>query len=418
MGYSTTRDVLTRSVPVLSLIFVIQVLGLEELDLPWWANLLALLGGLGTLAGIWALINRFRGRPPWARPDDVGFPELVAFMTVPALLPLIFGRNIGEAIRTELVNLAAIGLVYLAISYAALPLTRWAAIHLIRQLSGVLRVGVRALPLLLVFGILLVVNTEVWQMSSTLDTLSLFAVVGLFVSVGLALLAVRIPSEVDDLAVWEGPDDLRQQLAGTPAARLGGPITEPPALEPRQWANLGLVLVFAQGLQVLLVAVTVGTFFALFGVLAITPETAETWTETDLERWITLPLGERDLVLSGELVNVTVFIGALAGLSFAITALTDESYRRDFFDDILSDLRRVLAVRAAYLAALPPAERPAVADAGAGAGDGDGDGRRKRAVVVVAHRLVRPVVSRVQSLRAQAAARRGHGPHPEPPDEA
>ena len=75
-GYSARRDVLTRSLPVLSLIFVAEVLGATELDWPWWANLLALAGGLAALLGIWAGVNRFRGRRPLARPDDVGAVEV------------------------------------------------------------------------------------------------------------------------------------------------------------------------------------------------------------------------------------------------------------------------------------------------------------------------------------------------------
>ncbi|MBA3742144.1 hypothetical protein [Sporichthya sp.] len=357
-GYSATRDVLTRSVPVLSLIFVAEVLGATELEWPWWGNVLALLGGLGALLGFWAGFNKFRARPLLARPDDVGPPELALFVIAPALLPLIFGGHAGAAALTAAANLAAIGLVYLGISYGAVPLTRWAAIHLVRELSSVLSLSARALPLLLVFGVVLVVNTEVWQMSASLDTASLVATVGLFVVVGAALLAARIPREVHGLEIWDGPEDLARRLAGTPAEQLANRWTDgadcpaPPPLRRRHWANLGLVLLFAQGLQVLLVAVTVGTFFAGFGMLAITPQTAEAWTGSGLDRWASLDLGDRDLVLSGELVKVAVFIGGLAGLSFAISALTDETYRREFTGDVLGDLRQVLAVRAAYLAAL------------------------------------------------------------------
>ena len=353
-GYSATRDVLTRSVPVLSLIFVAEVLGAIELEWPWWANLLALLGGLAALLGIWAGANRLRGRRALARPDNVGAPELAVFVIAPALLPLVFGGHVGAAALTAAANLAALGLVYLAISYGAVPLTRWAAVHLARELSSVLSLSARALPLLLVFGVVLVVNTEVWQMSASLDTISLAAVVGLFVVVGGTLLAVRIPREVHGLEVWDGPDDLARRLAGTPAEQLGrtSDCPAPPPLRRRHWANLGLVLLFAQGLQVLLVAVSVGAFFTGFGMLAITPATAEAWTGAGLDRWAAIDLGERDLVLSGELVKVAVFLGGLAGLSFAISALTDENYRREFFDDVLTDLRQVLAVRAVYLAAL------------------------------------------------------------------
>jgi hypothetical protein len=353
-GYSARRDVLTRALPVLSLIFVAEVLGATELEWPWWANLLALIGGLAALLGIWAGANRFRMRPALARPDDVGVPELAIFVLAPAVLPLLFGGHAGAAALTAVGNLAAIGLVYVGISYGVVPLTKWAAIHLLRQLGSVFGLSIRALPLLLVFGVLLVVNTEVWQMSSTLDTVSLAAVVTLFVAVGTALLAARIPREVHGLETWDGPDDLARRLANTPAEHLvdAERCSRPPPLRRRHWANLGLVLLFAQGLQVLLVALSVGAFFAGFGILAITPETAQTWTGAGLDRWASLDIGDRDLVLSGEVVNVAVFIGALAGLSFAISALTDESYRQEFFDDVISDLRQVLAVRAAYLAVL------------------------------------------------------------------
>lgn len=351
-GYSATRDVLTRSVPVLSLIFVAEVVGATELEWPWWANLLALVGGLAALLGIWAAANRLRGRRALARPDDVGAAELAVFVIAPALLPLIFGGHVGAAVLTAAGNLAALGLIYLAISYGVVPLTRWAAVHLVRELGSVLSLSARALPLLLVFGVVLVVNTEVWQMSASLDTVSLVGVVGLFVVVGGALLAVRIPREVHGLEVWDGPEDLARRVAGTPAEALEQTVNAPPPLRRRHWANLGLVLLFAQGLQVLLVSVSVGAFFAGFGMLAITPETAEAWTGTGLDRWASLDLGERDVVLSGELVKVAVFIGGLAGLSFAISALTDEKYRREFFDDVLADLRQVLAVRAVYLATI------------------------------------------------------------------
>ncbi len=307
---------------------------------------------------------------------DRGLPQLidgyrpvrsVVTRSAPIALVLLAGAVYGATVRDWtwwgvagacLTAPIAVALVYLAINFGAAPLTRWAAIHLARELTSVLSLGARALPLLLVFGVVLVVNTEVWQMSASLGTTSLAAVVALFVLVGGALLTVRIPREIQGLETWDGPDDLARRLAGTPAERLGftGPgapdCPAPPPLRHRQWANLGLVLLFAQGLQVLIVAVTVGAFFAGFGMLAITPATAELWTGAGLDRWASLDIGERDLVLSGELVKVAVFLGGLAGLSFAISAVTDETYRREFFDDVLADLRRVLAVRAAYLAAL------------------------------------------------------------------
>lgn len=359
--YSATRDVFTRALPVLTLIVVVEVFFAGNLEWSWWANLLAVPAGLAAVLGFWALANRARDRRALAPPDDVGVPELAVFVFAPALLPLIFGGDVSDAAVTAGANIGLLALIYLTTSYALIPITRWAGIYLLRQLGEVFSLLARALPLVLLFGIVLIVNAEVWQMSAALNPGFLAAVVGLFVVIGTALLTVRIPRQVAALAAWDGPDDLRARLAGTPAERLGNTenCDEPPALTWRQWGNLGLVLLFAQGLQVLLVAVMLGAFFVTFGLLAITPETAESWAGAPLEELLSATFGDRQVVLSAELVRVSCFLGAFSGLYFAVTTITDENFRREFFDDVESDLRRVLAVRTVYLAgrASPAADR-------------------------------------------------------------
>lgn len=351
--YSATRDVFTRSLPVLTLIVVVEVFFAGNLEWPWWANALAVPAGLAAVLSAWALANRLRGRAPLARPDDIGAPELAVFVLAPALLPLIFGGDASDAAVTAGVNAGLLAVIYLTTSYALIPMTRWAGVYLLRQLGSVLSLLARALPLVLLFGIVLIVNAEVWQMSASLNTGFLAAVVGLFVLIGTGFLAARIPRQVAALAAWDGPEDLRTRIAGTPAERLGNAeqCGAPPALSWRQWGNLGLVLLFAQGLQVLLVAAMLGGFFVTFGTLAITPETAESWTGAPLDEVISVRFGDRQVVLSAELVRVSFFLGAFSGLYFAVTAITDENFRREFFDDVEADLRQVLAVRSAYLSA-------------------------------------------------------------------
>ena len=72
--YSAARDVLTRAVPLLSLIFVFEVLGAANLEWPWWGNVLAIAGGLGILLAALAASNAVRHRPLLGRPTLVGAP--------------------------------------------------------------------------------------------------------------------------------------------------------------------------------------------------------------------------------------------------------------------------------------------------------------------------------------------------------
>jgi hypothetical protein len=63
-------------------------------------------------------------------------------------------------------------------------------------------------------------------------------------------------------------------------------------------------------------------------------------------------------VITEELLRVTGFLTVFAGLYFSVTAVTDESYWREFIGEILEEMRRSLAVRAVYLAALNRASSP------------------------------------------------------------
>src|SRR3546814_11027955 len=63
-GYSAAEDVFTRALPVLTLVLLLEVGGALNADFRWWQNVLAAAGGLALLLGIWASVNRSRGRPP------------------------------------------------------------------------------------------------------------------------------------------------------------------------------------------------------------------------------------------------------------------------------------------------------------------------------------------------------------------
>ncbi|MDP2711083.1 MAG: hypothetical protein Q8O56_07675 [Solirubrobacteraceae bacterium] len=322
--YSAYEDIFTRAVPLLSLVLCGQLLGAVNLDWPAWANALALLGALAIVAAGVALVNRRRGRPPLSIPDRVGPVELAAFVLLPALLPLIFGGDVTSALVTAGGNLLLLALIYLVVGVGLLSIVRWAAGRLVGQLAASLKLLTRAVPVLLIFMIVLFVNAEMWQVFSDVSDPALLGVIALFMAVGAVFVVSRLPREVRELEQDVGAD---------------------PPLSRRQRFNVGLVMFVSQGLQVLVVAVLVGAFFVAFGALAITPDVVEAW------------IGARPQAIAGhaslsvELMKVSSALAAFSGLYYAIAVLTDSAYREEFLEELESSLRATFADRAGYLAA-------------------------------------------------------------------
>ena len=322
--YSAYEDIFTRATPLLSLVVTGELLGAIDRDWPWWANTLALIGAMAIVAGGVAVVNRRRGRRALSIPDRVGPIELAAFVLVPALLPLVFGGQVVSALVTALGNLVLLLLVYLVVGLGVLAIVRWAARRLVGQLAASLKLLTRAVPVLLIFMIVLFVNTEMWQVFSDVSDPALVGVVALFLAVGSVFIASRLPREVRELEADVGAN---------------------PPLTPRQRFNVGLVMFVSQGLQVLVVAALVGAFFVAFGALAITPDVVESW----IERRPHAIAGRPEL--SEELVKVSSALAAFSGLYYAIAVLSDSTYREEFLDELQTSLRETFGVRARYLEA-------------------------------------------------------------------
>lgn len=319
------EDVWTRALPLLVLVFALEALGAIDLDWPWWQNLLALVGAAAVLVAAWALANRVRGRRGLARPEHVGALELAGFVVVPALLPLLFNGQLTSALVTAAANAALLAVLYGVVAYGVLSIVRWAAGRLVGQLAGAVLLLARALPLLMLFSVVLMVNTEVWQVFAEMEEASLAAITVLLVAVGSLFLVARLPGEVETLerAVGAGPP-----------------------LERRQRVNVGLVMFVSQALQVLVVAVAVAAFFVAFGLLAIPGTLIETWIGRAPDVVATIGGVE----IHRELLRVSGAIGALSGLYYAIATLTDDTYRREFLSELTDEMRETFRARADYLA--------------------------------------------------------------------
>jgi hypothetical protein len=355
-GYSASRDIFTRASGFLIVVFVLELLNALNEQFEWWQNLLALVGAIGIATLGLAGVNRLRGRRPFQRPDTIGPVELGAFVLVPAIIPYaVGGQQVAQAIDIAVGNLFILLVVFVVVGYGMVPMTRWAVVQMFQQTRNVTNLFVRSLPLLLLFTMFMFFNAEVWKIVDDLPDVFFAIAIGILVAVGSAFVLLRFPRELQAMSTFESWDDIATRVRGTPMADVAtASLPEPPeavALGRRARVNVGLVLFASQAIQILLVTAAIGAFYVAFGLFTIVPSTVEQWTGSeDLQAIARWDLGGHELVLSNELIRTAIFIAAIAGLQFTIAALTDSTYRDEFYDEITRDVRQAIAVRDLYLA--------------------------------------------------------------------
>ncbi len=327
-GFSASTDVFNRAAPLLGLVFVGELLGAGQLDWTWWQNVLAVLGALGLMLVAVALLNMVQGRPVRAIPDRLGRTELAAFVILPALLPLIFGGQLGSAVSTIAANLLILLLIYAVFVYGLLAILRWVISRLAGQVRSSLGLLAKAVPLLAIFALLSFTTEEMWDMFGKMATFDYAAVIGLFVLLGSAFLLVRVPRE---------------------ARRLETEVGEGPELSRAQRFNVGLVLFVSQGVQVLIVSLTIGAFFVLFGLLAVNEALRLEWMDTAGSSVVSFSVGGENFQLTEELLKVAGGLAAFSGFYFAVAMLTDSTYREEFLEELTSEMGASFRARAAYL---------------------------------------------------------------------
>ena len=256
-----------------------------------------------------------------------------------------FGISIGAT------AVLAILALYAVRALKTWMMVTWALRRTFRSLGLLFPLATRALPLLLLFITFLFINAEVWQVASSLDGGVLWLTVLLFAGVAIGFLLVRLDEELDAFDDSIVSADLLAASKGTPleapAQRLIDDdidLPEEAQVTGLQMVNLVLVLVIAQAVQVLLLAVAVFGFFLVFGTVAIDDTVIESWTGDDVHHVFGLEL------LSQELLQVSFFLAAFSGLYFTVYAITDELYRREFFTTIMNELRRAVGARVVYRA--------------------------------------------------------------------
>ncbi len=135
--YSATEDVFNRAIPLLAVVFVLEILGAINLDWPPALNVLALLGGVALVLVAFGLLNVSRGRRFFSVPHKLGVPELTAFVLLPVVLPLVFGGQLTSALVTGLGNLLLLGVIWLVVGFGVFSILRWIAARFVQLLGRV-----------------------------------------------------------------------------------------------------------------------------------------------------------------------------------------------------------------------------------------------------------------------------------------
>jgi len=276
-----------------------------------------------------------------------------AVVGVITAIPLSPAAGVGAALTAVGIVLAA----YAVVTLRAWLIVGWALRRTFRSLGLLLPLVTRALPLLLLFITFLFINAEVWQVSAALDGGVLWVTVLLFAGVAVGFLLTRLPEELDSVDDEVDSRQLLDACRGTPlesaaeaiAARVDRVGSVDAEVSGLQKANLVLVLLVSQAVQVLLLALAVFAFFIVFGVVAMDPDVVASWTTSGTVHPLAGPAGDWfGRPLSQELVRVSVFLAAFSGLYFTVYAVTDDLYRKQFFSTVIRELERAVSARVAY----------------------------------------------------------------------
>ncbi|GAA4122967.1 hypothetical protein GCM10022215_29170 [Nocardioides fonticola] len=285
-------------------------------------------------------------------------PRLVAVATsalalgaaAGVLVALVESASAGVAAGVSVVLgwLALYGLRALKASVIA----AWALRRAFGSLGLLVPLATRALPMLLLFITFLFINTEVWQVASALHGGVLWTTILFFAAAAIGFLVPRMAQELDEYDDRVHEDDLRAATRGTPLEAVAEEmladdevdLPEQAQVTGLQMVNLVLVLVVAQVVQVFLLALAVFGFFLVFGAVAIDPHVIEAWVGEAPH----YPPGPH--WFSIELIRVATFLAGFSGLYFTVTAITDDTYRREFFTAIMRELQRAVGTRVVYRA--------------------------------------------------------------------
>lgn len=421
-NYKATEDVFTRAMPLFVLLVVLQMgLELTSKTVTWKDRLIGGALGLGAVLVVILVANLVRQSRRWYRwPRKVGPVELTLLVLLGPVVGKLSGAGWGAVVADFVANILVLGLVYLLVAYAILPVLKWAVKHSLDELGNLVNLASKALPMLALFGTFLFLNVDMWHIASSFEQRSqLWYVTLFFGAITFLFLMVRLPGEVKSLQGEYYLEAVVAASADTPLHEHVGDLDdELPQLRTnrRQRVNMLFVLGFTQIIQILLLAVVVFLYFVTLGKLAVTNSQVADWlrtpecpahaadhiahhtaedymqacgfaTKEQGDAWMKIVdpgtlFGFRaripgtTLMFSEPLLRTAILLTTFSAFFFAVSAVTDEAYRKDFFESITGKLTKCLTIRCGYVNLYEKATHRALVEGGFDAKASDEDHRR------------------------------------------
>jgi hypothetical protein len=359
-GFSTEQRMDARAVPFIGAWLVIGTFLIwgrrPQADLG--AQILLSLAALAAILVVLGLVLLLRRHPPFRANARLDLLDIAMIGLVPSVAAaVVHGRLFADPIAVLGVAgfvLLGVGLIYLVFGFGLLEIGWWALGHLRTQLTQILTLLARTLPVLLILVVFLLFASELWQAAHMLGGADLIAIIVLLLLVASLLVVTRARAEIGRLEETERTGDaVATRLAGTPAEPLAGAMLAAPPPRRLRWLeriNLVFLMLLSQLLQSLFVGLLVTLFLVALGVLAIPASVQEQWVGEPVRTVQGFELLGEPRLVSTELLVTAGLLGGMCALYFTGLALTDAAYRAEFHARVVADVEEIMAVHAAYLA--------------------------------------------------------------------
>lgn len=367
-GFDPRQDTFTRVLPLLLVVFLLQVPAEAAFAGSWPRRAVALGAAVAVFLVAAIIVGRLRHQPWLRRPKRVGAPEVAIFVLTGPAAMLAAGAGLAAAGMAVLVNVTLSAAVLLMAMWSLDSVLAWVTRRTVRKFGQLGALAARGLPMLVVFTVLTFFSSDLWHVADGMGDLRLLAVVGAFMVLGTLFLWVRLPDELQRIPDKFTELEVREALAcaqrdifrARPSGQRPGmppldslideamPLVVQPGLTKAHKLNMRVFLLLCQAIQVGLLTVLVWVFFLSFGRLAVTDQVLAGWFGAP-PQYPGHMLGIRVPGLSTQLLDTSALLAIFAGVYFTVSAVADSDYRKEFFDATFTELIAAVRVRCGYL---------------------------------------------------------------------
>jgi hypothetical protein len=357
-GFSSESAMDRRAAPLISLWLIAGTVVWwgTRTDWPPLMNAAGIAATIGWMALVWWVVSRLRRRSWRIRPSTFDIWDILIIAFLPSVPAALIETDAGEAIRSFLAALTGVGAIYAIVGFGLIEIGAWAFERLWVQVTHVVELIARTLPVLLILVVFLLFAAEMWEAAHAMSWLELGLVLLLLLVVAALLVVITFARELRWLEGRTDVDGVLADAAGTPAEPLAGGggtgLLPAPPLPWLQKANMTLLVAVPHLLQAIAVGVVVMAFLMAFALIVVPASVQAGWIGAPTRDLVTFVLLDELRTVSEELLIVCSVLGGIVGLYFSGLSITDASYRTEGFDQQVSNVRQILAARALYLEAL------------------------------------------------------------------